>query len=419
VERSRGPEGVEAAWERWSKATLDWVPYVTLAVSTVFALVPPIRDPAERVGTVALAALAGAWVYVMFTRAPAPRQEHRGRMIVYFVGMLALASVLMARYPLFFIFAITGFFHAAVLRPPALTIAGVAATSILINTVITGFPWQSTELWFLYGAIIVIQIVAIGFGTVLGERLSELSEQRREAVVQLEATLEENAGLHAQLVAQAREAGVLDERARMAREIHDTIAHGLTGIVTQLEAAEQAADRPDDWRRHVRNATGLARESLSEARRSVEASRPEALDGATLEVGLAGVAERWSAISGVPVEFVATGERVPLDSEIEDALLRTAQEALANVDKHAAASRAAVTLSYMGDVVTLDVRDDGVGFEVTDGAAGRAAGFGLTAMRQRVSRVAGTLAIESEPGGGTAVSARVPAIGAPSVDPRS
>jgi signal transduction histidine kinase len=295
----------------------------------------------------------------------------------------------------------------------------VAATSILINTVITGFPWPSTEVWFLYGAIIVIQILAIGFGTVLGERLSELSEQRRQAVAQLEATLEENAGLHARLVAQAREAGVLDERARMAREIHDTIAQGLTGIVTQLEAAEQAADRPDDWRRHVGNATGLARESLSEARRSVEASRPEALEGATLEVGLAGVAERWSAISGVHVEFVATGERLPLDTEIEEALLRTAQEALANVGKHAAASRAAVTLSYMGDVVTLDVRDDGVGFEVPDGAAGRVAGFGLAAMRQRVGRVAGTLAIESEPGGGTAVSARVPAIGVQSVVSRS
>jgi signal transduction histidine kinase len=413
VNRSRDPEGAEAAWERWGAASLEWVPYLTLVASTIFSLLAPARDPAERVGTLALAVIAGVWVYAMFTRAPAPRPEHRGRMIVYFVGLLALASVLMARYPLYFVFAVTGFFHAAVLRPPALTIAGVAATSILINTIITGFPWPSTELWFLYGAIIVIQIVAIGFGTVLGERLSELSQQRRQAVAQLEATLEENAGLHAQLVAQAREAGVLDERARMAREIHDTIAHGLTGIVTQLEAAEQASDRPDDWQRHVRNATALARESLSEARRSVDASRPEALEGATLEAGLAGVADRWSAMSGVPVEFVATGERLPLHPEIEEALLRTAQEALGNVGKHAAASRAAVTLSYMGDVVTLDVRDDGVGFEVPDGSAGRAAGFGLTAMRQRIGRVAGTLAIESEPGGGTAVSARVPAIGMP------
>jgi signal transduction histidine kinase len=212
---------------------------------------------------------------------------------------------------------------------------------------------------------------------------------------------------------------VLDERARMAREIHDTIAHGLTGIVTQLEAAEQASARPDDWRRHVDNAIRLARESLSEARRSVEASRPEVLEGGSLEEGLADVAKRWSALNGVPVEFTTTGDPMPLHPEIEVTLLRAAQEALANVAKHAGASRAGLTLSYMGDVVTLDVRDDGTGFEVTDGVVGPGTGFGLTAMRQRVGRVAGTLAIESEPGGGTAISVRVPAIGAPPVVPAS
>jgi signal transduction histidine kinase len=106
-----------------------------------------------------------------------------------------------------------------------------------------------------------------------------------------------------------------------------------------------------------------------------------------------------------------TGEAIPLHPEIESALLRTAQEALANVAKHAGATRVGVTLSFIGDVVALDVRDDGVGFEVSEGRVKSGSGFGLTAMRQRVSRVAGTLAIESEPGGGTAVSARVPAIG--------
>ena len=363
-------------------------------------------------------AVAAAWVYAMFTRAPEPRREHQARMLVYFVGLMVLASLLMARNPIFFIFAITGFFHAALLRPWPLIVAGVAATSILINTLITGFPWRTVDLWFLYGAIIVIQILAIGFGTVFGERLSELSEERRRAMRQLQVAVDENVGLQRQLVVQAREAGVLDERARMAREIHDTIAHGLTGIVTQLEAAQQAADRPDAHERHVENAIRLARESLTEARRSVDASRPEILERATLEDGLADVAERWSAINGVPVEFRTTGERLSLHPDIEEALLRTAQEALANVGKHASASRAGVTLSYMGDVVTLDVRDDGVGFEVPDRAAGRTAGFGLTAMRQRMSRVAGTLAIESEPGGGTAISARVPAIGAPQVERR-
>jgi signal transduction histidine kinase len=406
-------EEADSRWERWNAASMESVAYISLAASTVFAMLRPDRAAGERVVTLAVVALAAVWVYVLFTRAPKPRIDHRGRMIAYFIGLLVFATLLMGRNPMFFIFAITGFFHAAVLRPFALTVAGVAATSILINTVITGFPWQSTDLWFLYGAIIVIQTVVIGFGTVFGERLSELSEQRRQAVAQLQVAMDENAGLQRQLVTQAREAGVLDERARMAREIHDTIAHDLTGIVTQLEAAQQAGDRRDDWGRHVDNAIRLARESLAEARRSVDASRPGVLEGATLEEGLADVAERWSAINGVPVEFVMTGDPTPLHPEIEVALLRTAQEALANVAKHAGASRAGVTLSYMGDVVALDVRDDGVGFEVADRAAEPGGGFGLTAMRQRVGRVAGTLSIETEPGGGTAISVRVPAIGGP------
>jgi signal transduction histidine kinase len=413
------PRSSETTWDRWTTASLVLIPWLTLAASTAIALLRSDHYPGERLGTLALVAVTATWVYAMFSRAPEPRREHQARMVVYFVGLLVLASLLMARNPMFFIFTITGFFHAALLRPWPLIVGGVAATSILINTIITGFPWPTVDLWFLYGAIIIIQVVAIGFGTVFGERMSEVNEERRRALKQLEAAVEENVGLQRQLVAQAREAGVLDERARMAREIHDTIAHGLTGIVIQLEAAEQAADRPDEHERHVHNAIRLARESLAEARRSVDGSRPEILERGTLEDGLADVAERWSAISGVPVEFKATGERLALHPEIEEALLRTAQEALANVEKHASASRAGVTLSYMGDVVALDVRDDGVGFDVPDRSAGRTSGFGLTAMRQRVGRVAGTLAIESEPGGGTAISARVPAIGAPQVEPGS
>ena len=249
---------------------------------------------------------------------------------------------------------------------------------------IGGFP-TNPEWLAIWVAIIVIQTLAIGGGGILGERMAEQSEQRRLAVARLETALEENAGLHAQLLTQAREAGVLDERQRMAGEIHDTIAQGLTGIVTQLEAAEQARDRPEAWQRHVRNAIGLARESLSEARRSVEGSRPEHLETARLPEALADVAREWSELNGVPVEVVTTGDVQPLHPEVEVALLRTAQEALANVAKHANASRAGLTLSYMGDVVTLDVRDDGVGFEVLDRvrrAWGRLRAVGDAAARQ-------------------------------------
>jgi signal transduction histidine kinase len=200
----------------------------------------------------------------------------------------------------------------------------------------------------------------------------------------------------------------------MAREIHDTIAQGLTGIITQLEAANQAIDRPTDRDRHLANAELLARESLTEARRSVEASIPAVLESRSLPEALDGVAREWSDLNGIPIDTRVTGEVIALNPDIEVALLRTAQEALANVARHAGATRAGLTLSYMGDVVTLDVRDDGVGFSVPEpgGPVGAGGGFGLTGMRQRVARVAGSLAIESEPGGGTAVSARVPAIGA-------
>ncbi len=176
---------------------------------------------------------------------------------------------------------------------------------------------------------------------------------------------------------------------------------------------------PDPEReRRIDNAKRLARDSLAEARRSVQALRPQALENSRLPEALADEMARWSATSGVPGEVETTGDARALHPEVEVTLLRVAQEALANVAKHAGASRAGVTLSYMEDVVSLDVCDDGAGFVPSSGPAGPAAsngspagdGFGLIAMRQRVSRLAGQLEIESEPGTGTAVSASLPAI---------
>ena len=303
------------------------------------------------------------------------------------------------------------------------------------------------------GVVIYLIIVAVNVAVLLAytwsrwtsERaLGELSEANRT----LEATLAENAGLQQQLLTQAREAGVLDERQRMAREIHDTLAQGLTGIITQLQAAEHAADDLVGWRRHFEAATRLARESLSEARRSVEALRPESLETGRLSEALAEVAARWSALHGIPVQVTTTGTARPMQSEAEFALLRTAQEALANVARHACATRVGVTLSYMEHEVALDVRDDGRGFDLaklcTQAAQAAATGghapvaqvnghgsglvglsvaeglrhpnagkpddggFGLVAMRQRIESLAGRLQVESEPGFGTGISACLP-----------
>jgi signal transduction histidine kinase len=281
---------------------------------------------------------------------------------------------------------------------------------------------RSTTVGLLvYAAILAVNVLPM-CGFALFSRHAALRDAEREQALaelgeanrMLAATLAENAGLHERLVAKAREAGVLDERQRMAREIHDTLAQGLTGIVTQLQAAEQAAADPDGWRRHVAAATDLARESLSEARRSVHALRPEPLRTARLGDALAGVADRWSALHGVAVLVTTTGTARPLRPEAEVALLRTAQEALANVAKHARATRVGLTLSYMEHEVALDVRDDGRGFDPDRIGADRgpdmAGGFGLVAMRQRIEGLSGVLQVESEPGGGTGISACVPLV---------
>jgi signal transduction histidine kinase len=243
-------------------------------------------------------------------------------------------------------------------------------------------------------------------------RVEEVSELTR-ANAQLEKSLRQNADLQAQLLAQAREAGVSEERRRMAREIHDTLAQGLMGIVTQLQAAQRADDPAAA--EHVASAIDLARESLTEARRSVQALAPAPLAGVRLPDAIHDVAQRWSELHGTAMTFTTTGTPRSMRPEIEITLLRTAQEALANVAKHARAHRVGLTLSYMEDVVTLDVRDDGVGFVTVNGSGPRRphdaqGGFGLAAMRQRVEGVAGTLEIESEPDSGTAISAAIPAV---------
>jgi signal transduction histidine kinase len=402
---------VQPRWERFGETMVGWCGYALLVPATILSLASGPKNPGWQALTVAVAALAAGWTYLMFTRLPPPRVRYRLRVGIFFIGFLAVAAFLMLRMPLFFIFMISGFFYATILRPMPVAFAGVFATSFLINTLITGFP-HNAQGWTIYVVLISVQTVVIGAGSIVGEKVSEQNEERRQALARLEAAMLENAGLHAQLLTQAREAGILDERARMAREIHDTIAQGLIGIVTQLEAANQARERPADHERHLENAERMARQGLAEARRSVSASRPAALEVGTLPEALEEVAGEWSRINAIPVEVTVTGHVIALHPEIEVALLRTAQEALANVARHARATHAWLTLSFMGDVVTLDVRDDGTGFDPSDPDHGSGTGFGLTAMHQRVARVAGSLAIESALGGGTALSARVPAIAA-------
>jgi signal transduction histidine kinase len=408
--------GLETLDQRMATAS-RYLPLGLLAVSLVLLELMPASAASAGI-TAGVAGLAAAWTLWWVTLHPA-WPARRALMGIYFAGFVALGAVLVIRSPWFGIYAFTGVLHAYQYFRGWRRYAGIAATSVLTAICQTGGvrPAGLAEAGVVAAASVFDFALYVGFG-LIGQRTDEQNKRRRqiidelaEANRRLEQALREKAGLQAQLVRHAREAGVSAERQRMAREIHDTLAQGLAGIITQIQAA-QRAPRPAGWQRHLDTAADLARQSLAEARRSVSAMRPRWLEDAGLPDALAEVAGQWSARHDVKTEVTTTGAARPLHPEIELALLRTAQEALANVGKHAAASRVALTLSYMEDVVTLDVRDDGRGFAPAQVTPNGDGGFGLTGMRQRLGNVAGTLEIESEPGGGTAISASVPAIGA-------
>ena len=417
------------AWEQRLFRLVAVGPYVLLAGLVGFTAVME-RSAGESLAIdLTLGALAGAWMLWMFTLHPA-WHERPPVMGVFLAVLLAIMAVLVVRDPWFGLFMPAGYLYAFRLIPWPWRLAGVTAVAVLAGTAQASPVPKNTAFGLIaYAAVLAanaLPMCGLAWIDWRGDQHNDERERALEEVSEanrrLEASLAENAGLHAQLLVQAREAGVSDERQRMAREIHDTLAQGLTGIITQLQAAEQASEDPARWRRHFAAATGLARESLSEARRSVGALRPEPLEVARLSEALAAVAGRWSALHGLPVEVTTTGTVRPMPPEAEVALLRTAQEALANVARHARASRVGLTLSYMEREVALDVRDDGRGFDPgrrddgpgrteTDGPAD-GGGFGLVAMRQRIEGLYGTLQVESEPGAGTAISACIPSASA-------
>jgi signal transduction histidine kinase len=387
-------------WARRNVAAQAVLPYVLLAVSTVLSLAQPGASTQNRLVTLGLSVGAGAWVLVMFTWMDSRWPSQTPGRLVYVAGLVLICGVLVAHSPFFIAFTVACFAHSLFLLPPAFAFIGVGLSSVVVFLVPTGFHFRTAQDAFDAGLVVALETLVVG-------GLGMLAIRSRDELLRSSA---ENAELQARLLAQAREAGRLDERARVAREIHDTLAQGLTAIITQLEAAQQAGDRFPQ----VAQAAVLARESLTEARRSVLAQRPTQLEEARLPDAIAEMARRWSETSSVPLTFTATGEPRRLPAELEVTLFRAAQEALANVARHARATRVGLTVSYMDDVVLLDVRDDGIGFDPTTAASrddhddGRH--FGLHAMGERLRQVGGELAIESAPGAGTAINARVPAI---------
>jgi signal transduction histidine kinase len=367
--------------------------YLLLAYATIEATTGASQSAASKAVRLSVAAALGAWYWAFLVARPRTTR----RDLVYLVGAVGLWAPLIALDP---VFLNLGF---GVLAPFCLHDLRHGAAVVLVVAV--GWIWQLTREQGAVPWPAVAAVCVFAAGTLLSvaymATVVRQSRERQQLIEQLQAT-------RAELAAAERQAGTLAERQRLARDLHDTLTQGFASVVLLLEAAEEslAGGRPVD--RHIAQALRSARDNLAESRRVVWALRPRPLAEQPLPQALEELTGRLGEETGLQAETVVTGTARPLPAQVEEALLRIGQEALANVRKHAAASRVTVTLSYLDDAVTVDVHDDGVGFDhAATAAAG--AGLGLHAMGERVAALGGSLAVESAPGEGTTVAVEVPA----------
>ena len=210
----------------------------------------------------------------------------------------------------------------------------------------------------------------------------------------------------ARLYEQSMQLGAVRERNRLAREIHDTLAQGLTAVSLQLESADvllETGASPEKAHKAVQQALALTRANLDEARRSVMDLRAAPLEGRTLAEALTALAE--ASPEDVAIDVSITGGGQPLSPRIEIGLYRIAQEAFTNIRRHAQAKKATLTLVVMPEFVKLVVADDGLGFDVAAVPNGR---YGLIGMNERVKLLGGSFTVESQPETGTHLEARIP-----------
>ncbi|HET7478766.1 MAG TPA: GAF domain-containing sensor histidine kinase [Rubrobacteraceae bacterium] len=212
----------------------------------------------------------------------------------------------------------------------------------------------------------------------------------------------------ARLFARSAEIGAVEERNRLARELHDTLAQGLTATALQLESADallESGSQPEKARQRLRRALALTQTNLEEARRSVLDLRAAPLEGRSLSEALKTLVGRWKSETGIAAIYKSVNPARPLPARVEVALYRVCGEALNNVARHADAGNVSVRLVSTPDHVRLTVEDDGRGFDAAGISPDR---HGLAGMRERAELLGGALEIRSAPGSGTRVTATVP-----------
>jgi signal transduction histidine kinase len=282
----------------------------------------------------------------------------------------------------------------------AVVVAGVVAVTIARDG-LSGSSLADVALM-----AVVSLVIAVPLGLWIA-RIIEHSRRRADLIAQLAAA-------RAELAQMSHAAGVLAERERLAGEIHDTLAQGFTSVLLLLQAVESSLDAdPAAARRHLDRVRQTAQENLAELRALVVELTPPDLTRTSLPEALRRLVERSNTVlesSNAALEpsphavLSVTGTPRGLPAEHEVALLRAAQEALTNARRHAGASRVEVSLAYAADGVSVEVRDDGRGFD----PGLLPVGYGLAGMRSRANRIGGAVSVRATPGAGVAVQFEVP-----------
>lgn len=400
-----------------------WCLHLLMVGLLAFVAVRALADGAPHAGASLAAAVVCVLVYAVGAFAPAVRGS-RGRARVWIAALCAAWLVLLVctgdavwvAFPLYFLQL-----HLLPRRTGLVVVLATTAAAVIGFAVHEGAFSPAMLIGPGLGAAVAV-VVVFGYQALYRE-----SERRRGLIEELTAT-------RADLAAVQHTAGVLAERDRLAREIHDTLAQGFSSIQLLLHAAERAlpaepgetdlaavADRAaardctaskdlSAARDYIVQARRAAGDNLTEARRFVAALTPPALDGTTIAGALERLCEATSARHRIDAAFRLAGRPTPLAKAQEVALLRVAQSALSNTVRHADAASATVTLTFEEDAVELLVADDGRGFDTASVPLPEpgTGGFGLPAMNARARELGGVLDVTSTPGGGTSVRLRIP-----------
>jgi signal transduction histidine kinase len=386
--------------DAWSTGLPRWELLYGIIFAAVLAIVAASATPApgKAVAIGAISAMAPWYLLVGRPRLRLVDDTVTRRSVIYMTGIVLLFTVAASQVPntLFLCIALLpqcyDFLPERVALIPALTMTAVGAASVAY--------WDKgpSRIPMAVGLFAAISAFTIAFGGYIGRIIAQ-SGERASLIAQLEAT-------RAELAEVSREAGVMAERQRLAGEIHDTLAQGFSSILMLIQAAESQLElSPDTARSQLGLAAQTARENLAEARSLVGGLAAAQFQPGTLEDALRRITERAGAELGIEATFAIDGAGRRLPAATEVVLLRTGQEALANVRKHAAAGHVAVRLCYGSDSVQLEVTDDGTGFDpaLVNG------GYGLRGMRTRVAEAGGTITVRSARALGTSIRVEVPA----------